>query len=106
MFPLSVSNPALVLMRLPLEFNAPAKLPLPKVNAVPSSATTPEPSNVASSTALLNNFTAPFAVNVLATGKAEPLTLFNVAPEATVSTSLVNVPDNVSVPLLTDVAPV
>ena len=106
MFPLSVSNPALVLRRLPLEFNAPAKLPLLNVNAVPSSVTAPEPSNVAISTALLNRFTAPFALNVLATGNAEPSVELNVAPEDTVSKLLANVPDSVSVPPITDVAPV
>ena len=104
--PLSVSNPALVLMRLPVEFNAPLKLPLLSVSAVPSSVTTPEPNNVCTDTDVLNRFTAPSAVSVLATGNAEPVTLLNVAPEATDNSVLASVPDNVSVPTLTKVVPV
>ena len=93
-------------MRLPLEFNAPLKLPLLNVSAVPSSVTTPEPNNVCTSTAGLNRFTSPSAVSVLATGNDEPVTLLNVAPEATDKSVLASAPDNASVPAVTLVAPV
>ena len=107
MFPLSVSNPALVLMRLPLEFNAPLKLPSPRVSAVPSSVTTPEPNRVAISTVLLAKFTNPFAVSTLVIGKNEPLVAFNVAPLSTVRLPLARTPvlARVSTPEATFVEP-
>ena len=105
LLPLNVSNPALTLIRLPVAFNAPLKLPLLNVSAVPFNVTAPEPSNVCTVTDVLERLTKPSAVKVLAVGNKEPLGLLNVAAEATLSTVLASVPANVSVPSFTEVEP-
>ena len=92
-------------MRLPVAINAPLKLPLLSVNAVPFNVTAPEPNNVCTDTDVLKRLTKPSAVKVLATGNKEPLSLLKVAVEATLSTVLASVPVKVSVPSFTEVEP-
>ena len=107
LLPESVSNPALAFTRLPVELSAPLKVPLPRVNAVPSSVTVPPPSSVCSVTVLLNRFTIPSAVSTVVPESTEPISELSVAPAATPSVVLVRLPPRASVrvPSFTLVAP-
>jgi hypothetical protein len=103
--PLKVSNPPLVLTRLPLPLIAPENVPLPSVSAVVSRFTTPAPNSVCKVTPALNRFTKPSAVSVVVAASADPLNAFKVALLPTVNAVLASVPLNVKEPAFTLVAP-
>ena len=128
--PLSTNIPAFTLVEpvyvfTPLNVNVPApfftndpsvtpfaitppKTPSLKLNVVPPSVTNPPdaPFNVKNSTPAADNANVPLAVTTAPAGNTPPGTTLNVAPEATPTTSELNLPLNTNVPAFTLVEPV